>query len=228
MLKLATKRCVVIGGGKVASRRTASLLQAGANVVVISPRLDEDLITLANTSHIDTLPSTATLSLVQRVWQPEDLKDAFLVVIATDDPAVNHAAAAEAQHYHCLINRADAPDQGDFAIPAHAHHGPVTLAVHTQGISAAASATIRRELSQALSPHWPLLLQAASTWREKIQQAITDPSSRRLRLLALTDAAAINTLLTQGQDALAQRFATLADPKQPDPKPADIFSKECS
>lgn len=217
MLKLAAKPCVVIGGGKVASRRTASLLEAGANVVVISPHMDDALLGL----HAEfKVKAPARLLLIPRPWHAGDLMNAFLAVIATDDPQVNQTAADEAAKNRCLINRADAPDQSDLVFPAHAHHGPITLAVHTHGISAGASAAICRELSQALAPHWQVMLEAAATWREKIQQAIADPSSRRTRLLALTDQHALDTLLADGPAGLETLYAKLADSSQPDPSPS--------
>lgn len=214
MLKLGGRPCVVIGGGKVATRRTTSLLEAGANVVVISPQMTDSLRQL----HAEfKVKAPARLLLIPRPWHLGDLNGAYLAVIATDDPAANQGAANEARALGILINRADVPDQGDLTFPAHAHHGPITLAVHTNGISAAASAAIRRELSQAMAPHWQVMLEAAALWREKIQQAIDDPSGRRARLIALTDQYAIDTLIEQGPAALQQLYAQLADPAAPTP-----------
>lgn len=204
MFKLAAKRCVVLGGGKVASRRTASLLAAQASVVVVSPRMDDELLAMQQPA--------AQLALVRRPYKPSDLTGAALVVIATDDAQVNRSAAAHAKTCGALVNLADDPDASDVTFMAQAHHGPITLAVHTSGISAAASAAIRLELSNALSPHWQTMLETAGPWREKIQQAITDPKDRRARLLAMTDARAIALFLEQGETALQQYYERLADP----------------
>ncbi len=37
------RKCVVIGGGEVAARKVESLLEAGARVTVVSPRLSPPL-----------------------------------------------------------------------------------------------------------------------------------------------------------------------------------------
>ncbi len=190
MLNVRDRRCVVIGGGPVARRRAAALLAAGATVTVIAPQLD-----------LSDLPVTT----IERAWQPGDLAGAFLVVIATDDPAVNAAAANEARQAGALVNRADDPAAGDLLIPAHRHEGPITLAVHTGGISPAAAAAIRDELAAALDRDWITLLETIAPYRARIQETIADPAERRRRLTQLASPDALAALRTGGANAL-QKF----------------------
>lgn len=196
MLNIQAKRCVIIGGGPVALRRAGALLDADARVTVIAPDIDPGLAELA-------------VELRQRPYQPGDLDGAVLVVVASDDPKVNTAVAQDARRAGVLVNRADDPTAGDFIVPAHAHHGPITLAVHTGGTSAAASAIIRRELSDALDPDWPRLIQAASAFRSMIQERVPDPKQRRQRLKQLTDPHAMAILKQQGEAALRDYYQTL-------------------
>jgi precorrin-2 dehydrogenase/sirohydrochlorin ferrochelatase len=203
MLQVEGRRCVIVGGGSVALRRARSLLACGAGVVVVAPQVDPTLATLA-------------IEHVNRPYAEGDLAGALLTVIATDDPAVNQAAAAEAQARGVLINRTDAPDQGDFVVPAHERHGPVTLAVDTDGISAAAAATIRRELSAKLDPDWPRLLELASAYRQQLQRDCADGEHRRERLRRLTDERAMNILKDQGEPALHEHLTAVAAGERPD------------
>jgi len=189
MLNVRGRRCVIVGGGAVAARRAAALLDSGAEVTVIAPKVDAELAGLAVTVH-------------HRGYEQGDLDGARMVVVATDDPAVNERVAADAASLAILTNRADAPEQGDLTIPAHAHHGPITLAVHTGGTSARAAATIRRQLSDALDPDWPRLLEAAAPYRKRVQDAVPDPDDRQTRLRRLTDDQAMNILKSQGEPAL--------------------------
>jgi len=203
ILKLHGQRCVVVGGGPVALRRVNALLAAGAKVTVISPEMDEAF---------NLLPEVTRIS---RKYEPGDLAGAKLVVIATNDPAANAAAAGEARAINAMVNRADAPDESDISIPSHSHHGLITIAVHTHGVSAAAAAAIRRELSASLRAHWEPLLEAASQWRSRIQQALRDPEERQRRLTALTGPQAITILQTHGREALLDFYAALANPAIP-------------
>ncbi|MCC6580904.1 MAG: hypothetical protein IT440_10725, partial [Phycisphaeraceae bacterium] len=90
----------------------------------------------------------------------------------------------------------------DIVIPAHHRHGPITLAVHTDGISAAAAGTIRRQLSASLDPLWPRLLDLAAPYRDRARRELTDSTRRRDFLLKLTDDEAFSTLAQQGSDAV--------------------------
>ena len=195
MLHVHGKRCVVVGGGQAALRRARSLLDVGADVILIAPEVAEQ-------------PEGVTIE--QRPYRNGDLDGAWLVIVATDDTGINETIARDATAAGVLVNRADDPDSGDFTVPAHAHHGPVTIAVHTGGISAAAAGTIRRQLSEALDPDWPILLDMVAPYRTLIQQRIADPADRRDRLRKLTDEAAMNMLKTRGVEALRDRCEEIA------------------
>lgn len=206
ILRVAGKRCVVIGGGPVAKRRAAALLEAGADVVLIAPDVDPEL-------------ARMRVKLYRRQYHFTDLVDAFMVIVATNNPLVNKQVAVDARQAHPqpLLNRADEPGAGDFIVPAHAHHGPVTIAVHTSGVSAGAAAAIRRELSNALNPNWPLLLVLAAPYRKRIQQAFADTTQRLVRLALLAGDHAHFLLEARGEAPLVEFYEELADPERPLP-----------
>lgn len=197
MLNLSGKRCVIVGGGPVTVRRAQAMLDAGASVTIIAPNTEPEL-------------TGPPLEIHHRPYRTGDLADAFIVVIATDDPQANETVARDAQTAGVLVNRADDPDAGDFTVPAHAHHGPITLAVHTGGASASASATIRRELSEALDPDWATLIELAAGIRPVIQERYPDPAQRRDRLMKLADPHAMAILKDRGKDALLAYYRELA------------------
>lgn len=201
MLKLEGVRCVIVGGGQVARRRAEALLACGAQVTVIAVKVDEALAALP-------------VKLERRGYQAGDVAGARLVVTATDEPTINDRVAREAVAHRALINRADNPDAGDLTIPAHAHHGPVTIAVHTAGRSPQAAAAIRRQLSDALDPDWPRLLEAVAGFREQIQAAFPDADERHARLRRLTDDDAMAILKAKGDDALREHCRAIAQPGQ--------------
>lgn len=206
-------RCVIVGGGKVARRRALPLHEAGAQLVIISPAIDPAIEALQG------------VTLHKRPWRQGDMAGAKLAIIATSDPAVNHAAALEAARAGALVNRTDDSAAGDLAIPAVARRGPVTLAVDTQGASAAAAAAIVRELADALHPHWPAMLELALAWRSRIQQACEDAPQRLARLAAMTDARAIAIHHAQGRPGLEAFYRQLADPQwRDDPRQAGATS----
>jgi siroheme synthase-like protein len=205
VLNVHDRRCVVVGGGPVALRRARALREAGGQVFVIAPVAEPEF---------DKLP----LEVAHRPYAKGDLDGALLVVVATDDPAVNETVAADARAAGVLVNRTDDPPAGDFSVPAHEHHGPVTIAVDTDGISATAAAAIRRELSNALDPDWPRLLDAVRPYRQWIQDRFAERSERLARLAQLTGPQAMRTLKQAGPQALMAFCDRLADPNQPPPR----------
>jgi precorrin-2 dehydrogenase / sirohydrochlorin ferrochelatase len=199
MLRVSGRRCVVVGGGPVACRRALSLRDAGAGVTVIAPDIDPAL-------------QDASIRLEKRPYRKGDLDGAFAVIIATNQREVNLAVARDAAQAGVLVNRADDPTAGDFTVPAHSHHGPITLAVHTSGISAAAGAAIRRELVHHLDPDWAPLLEIAGRYRAAIQKRFADPRERHHRLARLTGAEAMAVLRNHGPAALERYILGLMAP----------------
>ena len=189
MLNVRDRRCVIVGGGSVATRRAASLLESGAHVTVVAPRVNESLAAMA-------------VACMRRRYRSSDLEGVFLVVVATDDPAVNAAAAADAATAGVLVNRSDDPGTGDVTISAHGRHGPLTLSVHTTGASAAAAGLIRRELSAALDEDWIRLLILVAPYRARIRDAVPAGEARRDRFRRMVGPEAMATLKQEGDLAL--------------------------
>lgn len=117
-LDVTGKSAVVIGAGAVAARRARSLVEAGANVTVISPSLSEAMAEL-----------TDSVTFVQRAYHEGDLAQAWLVHAATNDPIVNAAVAEEARSQRIWCVRADDHAESDAWTPASTTVDDVTIAV---------------------------------------------------------------------------------------------------
>jgi len=120
-LRLAGRLVVVVGGGQVAQRRVPGLLAAGAVVRVVSPWLRPAL---------EGLVSLDEVAWSARGYAPGDLAEAWYAIVATDDPAVNAAAVAEADRRRVFCVRADDARDSSAWTPATGRHDDVTVAVH--------------------------------------------------------------------------------------------------
>lgn len=186
MLKIAGRNCLVVGGGKVAARRAASFADSGAKVTVIAPEFCEALI------------QSDQVTRIQRAFADADLEGVFLLVVATDDKQLNDHISDLANAKNVLINRADDPAAGDISVLAHAHCGPMTVAVHTHGISALAAATIRDELLEHIDNTWPALLTAMAPFRKQLQQTISETQLRQNILKQMADTQALSIIRDKG------------------------------
>jgi uroporphyrin-III C-methyltransferase/precorrin-2 dehydrogenase/sirohydrochlorin ferrochelatase len=119
-LRLAGRRVVVVGGGQVAQRRVPGLLAAGAEVVVVSPRV---------TPAIEGQVLAGEIAWVERGFVDDDLADTWYVIAATDDPGVNEqvSKAAEARRVFCV--RSDDGTSATAWTPAVGRYDGLTLAV---------------------------------------------------------------------------------------------------
>ncbi len=169
-LNIHGQPCVVIGGGKVAERKVLSLLEAGAQVRLISPQLTKKLHELAAAGGIDWLA---------RRFQSGDLTDALLVFAATDSAAVNEAVAQEAKAAGILVNVADAPELCGFQVPAVMRQGDLSIAVSTNGKSPVLAARIRKKLAADYGPEYAVLLELLGKIRERTQAEETDGQMRK-------------------------------------------------
>jgi precorrin-2 dehydrogenase/sirohydrochlorin ferrochelatase len=136
----------VIGGGEVAERKVATLLQADGQVTVISPTL-----TLQLQSWVEERRITAHL----RTYQKGDMHGFSLVFAATDDEELHRQTAAEAQEARIFLNVVDRPALCSFIVPALVSRGDLTLAISTSGASPAMAKKIRQELTQQFGPDSP-------------------------------------------------------------------------
>ncbi|HEX7960854.1 MAG TPA: bifunctional precorrin-2 dehydrogenase/sirohydrochlorin ferrochelatase, partial [Terriglobales bacterium] len=140
-LKLSGRKCIVVGGGRIAEEKITSLLNAEAEVTVIAPS-----ISIA----VRQLASLGSVALIEREFLLEDLGGAFLVVAATSKSQVNRAVYEEAQRRGVLCNAVDDPENCDFYFPAVAQRGALQIAISTAGESPALAQRLRAEIEEEL------------------------------------------------------------------------------
>ncbi|MEW6376850.1 MAG: bifunctional precorrin-2 dehydrogenase/sirohydrochlorin ferrochelatase [Thermodesulfobacteriota bacterium] len=148
-LDIHGKKCIVVGGGKVALRKVKILLDCGANVTVISPTLHPDLAQLVNKK---------ALHRISREYKSGDLGDAVIVIAATDVKEINDQATDEAKRLGALVNVVDDPEPSDFIIPSFFRRKDLTIAVSTSGMSPALAKKIRTTLEEKFGEEYALLL----------------------------------------------------------------------
>ncbi|MBS1799321.1 MAG: bifunctional precorrin-2 dehydrogenase/sirohydrochlorin ferrochelatase [Acidobacteria bacterium] len=172
-LKLTGRRCVVIGAGHLAESKIESLRTADATVTVIAPAASERIAVQA---------AAGEIQFHQRTYQPGDLAGAFLVVAATNDPAVNRAVFAEATATGVLCNAVDDPPFCDFYFPSVVRRGELQVAVSTAGNSPALAQQLRKELNEQLPLDLGNWLAELGQLRREVVAAEPLNESRRLLL----------------------------------------------
>lgn len=171
-------RCLVVGGGAIAARRTRSLLAAGAAVTVVAPDICQSIADLPSRSE-----DGAALSIHRRAFRDDDLDGVRLVVIATNDAAVNEHITALAKERGALINHAEDATRGDLRFAAASTHGPLTLAVHSAppvpAVSGALLRRVKRALGREIHDEWQALATLLAAARRQGEQEDREDRSHR-------------------------------------------------
>ncbi len=159
-VELAGRRCLVLGGGDVATRKVDGLLAAAATVTVISPAVTPALAVLA---------AERRLEHVVRGYVPGDLDGFALAFAATDDGAINAAVAAEGRRLGVWVNAADDPTHCDFILPSVLRRGALTVAVSTGGASPALARVVREEIEACVPAGYAALADVAGDVRRSLR-----------------------------------------------------------
>lgn len=170
-MNITGKRCVVVGGGRVAERKVQGILSGGGQVLVISPE---------GTAGIRQLAESGKIDWEQRAYRSGDLKGTFLVFAATSVRAVQAAVVEEAREKGVPANVADAPAECDFQVPATIHHGDLTIAVSTNGTSPAVAAMVKKKLQEQVGDEYRLLLRLMAMVRRQVLSIDDDRQDRKI------------------------------------------------
>ena len=172
-LKLTGRPCVVIGAGHLAESKIESLQAAAASITVIAPQASDRILDWA---------ASGELTYHQRPYQQGDLTATFLVVAATNDPAVNRAVFAEATEKGVLCNAVDDPPFCDFYFPSVVRRGDLQIAISTAGASPALAQLLRKDLNAQLPLDLGDWLADLGNLRREVVAAEPLNESRRLIL----------------------------------------------
>lgn len=153
-LNLEGRNVLVVGGGRIALRKVKTLLPTGARITVVAPQFDPEFKSLDSSTtpngsaQNDTLTS---VTLINRPYEPLDLRGVFMVFICTDQPAVNAQVSNDAHARRILVNNACDYLDGDFIVPARMDFGEnIAVTVSTQG----RAPSLAKKLKQKIQTEW--------------------------------------------------------------------------
>jgi precorrin-2 dehydrogenase/sirohydrochlorin ferrochelatase len=189
LVQLAGRPVVVIGGGGVAERKVAALLEAEARVRVVSPDL---------TPALRRWAEEGRLVAALREAGEADLDGVFLAVVAGGDDEFRARMIAAAKARGVPVNAAGEGEEGDFITPAVVRRGDLVLAVSASGASPALAARIAAELAERYGPEYESLTRALRAVRREVRERVPDAAERRRLLTAAASEAGAAVLLKTG------------------------------
>ena len=182
---------LVVGAGTIAARKIDSLLDAGARVTVVAPRVGGD---------VERMAAGRRVTLHRRPYASGDVRGMRIVVAATDDEQVNAAVSRDATGAGVLVNVVDRPALCTFTIPAVVRRGALTLAVATEGQCPACARALREELETRYGPEYGAAVQLLGRARARLRAAGWDSARIQATLSDLWQAGIVDCV-RRGDDA---------------------------
>jgi precorrin-2 dehydrogenase/sirohydrochlorin ferrochelatase len=202
-LRLAGRRCVVVGGGAVGLEKVEGLLACDADVTLVAPEAVPELAQHAR---------DGSITWERREYRSGDLDGAFLVIASTDVTDVNIRVFEDAERRAMLVNVVDVPPLCNFILPAIVRNGPLAIAISTAGASPALAKRMRDEIAEQFGEPYArlaMLLNEARGWakaslatyqeRKAFFEGIVNGEPDPIALLRTGDYEAVRDLIAAAQ-----------------------------
>ena len=175
-IDIADKPCVIFGGGNVAMRKVLKLIGFGCRITVVAPDV------------CGGIRSAEGVNIITDEFKTEYAEGAFMVIAATDDPAVNTAVSHFCRKKGILVNVVDVKEECSFLFPALFNDGPITAGISTSGESPQTAKAVRRIIEKSVPAYMGDIAETLGGLREEIKSGIPCQKTREKVFAALFDA----------------------------------------
>ena len=203
-IEIEKKKCLVVGGGKVALRKVETLLRYDAQVNVVRREICTEIRALLPPENIheeELLPSPGDTNAGELLpecscgseWPlPDYFTGAALVVAATGSREVNRRVAQFCRERRIPVNVADAPEECTFFFPAVVKKGDISIGVNTGGKSPTVSSQVRRDIEKAIPDYYEAIADQLGVLREYVKSHVEREPDRRKILKQAAASAFLN------------------------------------
>lgn len=175
-VELTGRRGVIVGGGKVASRKVEKLLMFGPDLTVVAPNI-ETCVRIQGEQLQEE--AAASLHFREREVRIEDLQGADFVVAATDDETLNGRIADYCKERRIPVNVADDREKCTFFFPALVKEGALTVGISTDGKSPLASSWVRQKIEGTLPEGIGNIIDLLGQMRPAVMEAEVEEGERK-------------------------------------------------
>lgn len=176
-IDIKEKKCLVIGGGKVAKRKVDTLLMYDAHVHVVSPEICREIReALGGEVHEGCICREAVLSPPE---MEEEIRESVLVVAATGSRETNHQVSEICHRLGIPVNVVDAPLECTFLFPAVVKKGEISIGINTGGSSPIVSSVIRRETEENVPDYYADIALQLGELKSRLKKTVPEVALRR-------------------------------------------------
>ena len=169
-INIRQRPCLVIGGGDIALRKINLLIKAQAKVDCLSPLFCEGIINLCKNGNVN---------IIDKSFEPDDIKDYAIIIASTDDSSVNSLISQLAKQAKIPVNVVDSPELSSFIMPSIVDRSPVIIAVSSAGKAPVLARLIRAKLETVIPSAYGALAEIAGEYRQKAKDRFGNIKDRR-------------------------------------------------
>jgi siroheme synthase-like protein len=204
-LNIRDRPALVVGGGAVAERKVVSLLETGAQVILVSPEATKALVEHSEAGRI---------VWHRRRFDLSDLDGVCLVISATDDVAVQSVVASAASSRNIPVNTVDKPELCTFIVPSVLRRGGVTVAISTGGRSPSIAAALRTRIESVITDDVERATDLMGELRKEVHQRFPDSDQRKRVFERIIESGIIDWIGEYDNAAALQRVRQIIDETQ--------------
>lgn len=165
------KKCLIIGGGKVASRKLVPILKSKMHVTMISPEIHNEI--------LEFVKDKDNFEYHSREFLDKDITDQFLIVAATNNKEVNALAVKIANKKNILINMAENSESGNTLIPSVVDRDPIKIAISSGAASPILTRLVKTKLETVIPYSFSKLALIMIEYRSKVKKTYEKILDRR-------------------------------------------------
>ena len=165
------KKCLIVGGGKVASRKLIPILKAKMKVTLISPEVIEEIEL--------NFQKNKNLKIIKRKFEPEDIEGQFLIIAATNEKTTNQKIAKLSKDNNILVNMAEDSLSGNTLIPSVVDRDPIKIAVSSGAASPILTRLVKTKLETVIPYSFSKLADIMMEYGDVVKKNFLKISDRR-------------------------------------------------
>lgn len=189
--RLHEKKTIIIGGNHEAERKVFELLEREAQLTVISPELNDELLKWANEKRFDW---------ISRSYQEGDLQDAFMVIVAEFEGDLNQRVYNEAEKLGILVNVMDDIPHANFSFGSVVKRGPLTISISTSGAAPTLAVRLRQRFEKEFGEEYDPFLTLMQNLRDPMSRHYPDFEQRKNLWYRLIDSEALDLFRKEKTD----------------------------
>lgn len=201
LLGLEGRRCVVIGGGSIATRKVEALCRCGADVHIVAREFCE------------ALAERTDVTRHEKTYEKTDVDTAVLVFACTNDHELNQRISEDCLAASALCNVVDDPDLCHFTVPAVLKRGPIQIAVGTAGASPYLAGRLRDLIGGWLDRAYEPFARKLAALRPKIIERESRPERRKSIFQRLAGRESFDRFKREGGAAWCEWISQTVDGK---------------